>query len=46
MSEARASTDIKIKTKSSVTGIQTLEHRPYKSEITYPSGKVEKTKVE
>ena len=42
---ARGFTNIKTVVKDSKTGIETMQHHPYRSEITYPkSGKVIKEK--
>jgi hypothetical protein len=46
MSEGLQATNVKIITKSSVSGTETLEHKPVRSETFYPkSGRIEKEKV-
>jgi hypothetical protein len=41
-----AYSNVKTITKSSVTGKETMQHHPIRTEITYPgSGKIEKTKT-
>jgi hypothetical protein len=43
MSEARAFTNVKTRTRSSVTGKETMQHHPVGNEITFPaSDRVEK----